>query len=269
MAAADQIFQCRNRQMRFPHAAWSPQEQAGIATCGIIAREGFDDKLGLFEAAVPCGGLRLFLIKVRGEVLKIAVLIALGNGSALQRVRRAFTLDAIAGDRDARFHSVEPHGMRAETRATALRAFNLSHAERICVRRGRRKRARLWKIFVLWIRRRVGLRYLCTRMTFGGAMRTMAWRERFSRGCLATCDNSVWTNPMNSSICFCISVIFSRMFKMMSTPARLTPISRARVRITSRRSRSWSVYKRVLPWDREGFNSPTRSYRRSVWGWSR
>src|SRR3989442_13120997 len=120
--------------MRFPHAARAHQQQPGVAACGKIARERFHDELGLFEAAIPCGGLRLAFIKTRVEIFKIAVLIALGDGGAFERARRAPTLGAIAGDRAARFPPVEPQGVRAETRAPALRAFNLSPPRRTYVR---------------------------------------------------------------------------------------------------------------------------------------
>src|ERR1041385_2679940 len=72
---------------------------------------------------------------------------------------------------------------------------------------------------------------------------------------------------MNSSICACISAIFSRMFRMISTPARFTPRSRVRCRITSSRSKSSSVYRRVFPSLRDGLSKPSRSYSRSVCGW--
>src|SRR5882762_10321554 len=84
----------------------------------------------------------------------------------------------------------------------------------------------------------------------------------------ATRDNSCCTTCANSPICRSISIIFSRMFKIISMPARFTPISRASVKITSSRSRSESVYSRVFPCERDGFSSPTRSYSRSVCGCS-
>src|ERR1017187_834735 len=50
-------------------------------------------------------------------------------------------------------------------------------------------------------------------------------------------------------------------------PAMFTPRSRARFRMNSSRSRSSSVYSRVLPSLRLGSSSPSRSYSRSVCGW--
>src|ERR1700686_4101829 len=54
---------------------------------------------------------------------------------------------------------------------------------------------------------------------------------------------------------------------MISTPARLTPRSRVRVRIISSLRISSRPYRRVLPAVRSGLISPSRSYRRSVCGW--
>src|SRR5437588_4342112 len=103
----------------------------------------------------------------------------------------------------------------------------------------------------------------------GVVARTIACRGTFSCRCdAATRDNSCCTTCANSPIWRSISIIFSRMFRIISMPARFTPISRASVRITSSRSRSESVYSRVFPWERDGFSSPTRSYSRSVCGCS-
>src|SRR2546427_7262430 len=82
---------------------------------------------------------------------------------------------------------------------------------------------------------------LCTRMTFGGGTRTKAVPVGRSAALRSPRDNSCCTNAVNASIWRCISAIFSRMLRMISIPARLTPMSRVRVKMTSRRSRSVSV----------------------------
>src|SRR5271157_76854 len=109
--------------------------------------------------------------------------------------------------------------------------------------------------------------YHCSYLPTRGAAFTIAVRDGFS-SVRAIRDNSCCTTCANSPICRSISIIFSRIFRMISIPARFTPMSRASVKITSSRSRSESVYSRVFPWDREGFSKPTRSYRRSVCGCS-
>ena len=67
---------------------------------------------------------------------------------------------------------------------------------------------------------------------------------------------------MNSLTSCCICSILRRMLRMISTPARLTPRSRVSDRIVSSCSRSSSEYSRVFPSVRDGFSSPSRSYRR-------
>src|SRR5579863_1224717 len=54
---------------------------------------------------------------------------------------------------------------------------------------------------------------------------------------------------------------------MIAIPLMFTPKSRASERMNSNRCKSSSVYKRVLPSVRDGFSRPSRSYKRSVWGW--
>src|SRR5215470_880882 len=116
-----------------------------------------------------------------------------------------------------------------------------------------------------------GHRSLCTGhlphvLTTLGPARTIACFDGRSSDRDAMRDNSCCTTCAKSFIWRSISIIFSRILRIISMPARLTPISRASVRITSSRSRSASVYSRVLPCERDGFNKPTRSYNRSVCG---
>src|SRR5208282_4925737 len=69
-------------------------------------------------------------------------------------------------------------------------------------------------------------RYFSTRNAWRGAVRTMALRARRSFVAMKSRANSLRTNLMNASICDCISPILSRMLRMISMPARLTPSSR-------------------------------------------
>jgi len=75
------------------------------------------------------------------------------------------------------------------------------------------------------------------RGTTRGLVRTIALRcgrssvreaTRDNSCCLRRCANSPWRS---------ISIIFSRILRMISMPGRFTPISRASVRMTSKRSR--------------------------------
>ena len=59
----------------------------------------------------------------------------------------------------------------------------------------------------------------------------------------------------------------SRICSTIAIPAMFTPISRAKLKINSSRSRSSSVYSRVFPSDRDGRSNPSRSYSLSVCGW--
>jgi len=66
--------------------------------------------------------------------------------------------------------------------------------------------------------------------------RILLWRRLRRPGALGHLGVSRLCTKV--SICRCISPIFSRMFRMISTPARFTPSSRVSLRITSRRSKS-------------------------------
>src|SRR6202034_1295806 len=84
-------------------------------------------------------------------------------------------------------------------------------------------------------------RHFSTRTTWRGAVRTIALRVWRSALAIKSRATSLRTYLMKASIWDCISPILSRMLRMISMPARLTPSSRVRFSITSRRSRSESV----------------------------
>ena len=84
--------------------------------------------------------------------------------------------------------------------------------------------------------------------------------------CCMRTSISVRTYSTKPCICRFISSIRSRICSTIAIPAMFTPRSRARFKMNSSRSRSSSVYSRVLPSDRDGSRSPSRSYSRSVCG---
>src|SRR5712691_413689 len=232
--------------------------------------------------------------EIRHETFEVAVLVPFGYARALHHSARAFFHAAITRNRYVAARTVGPrHQLPTSSPAerTILKSHNrcrlLPGVLNLCTAYERGGSAASRLLGKLWKRcasdnghqdgcAPIERKLLCygpsltgTR-TARGLVRTIAWRCGCGRSSMrdATRESSCCTTCANSPICFSIVIIFSRMFRMISIPARFTPMSRARVRITSRRSRSLSVYSRVFPCEREGFSRPTRSYSRSVCGCS-
>src|SRR5579859_484562 len=228
VSAADQIFQRRDSEMGFADARGAHEKKALLSGARVITNKSLSQQLGFFQGVCLLGRCT----DVGAVAFKIAVLVALGNVGALDDALGTLLHAAIAGDGDSACGSV---GTRDElpTRASAKRAILESHADSIRLGRLDRKLSALGK---LWKNESYKVRI------GRGVERTMAWRCSLScERDEATRESSCWTTLANSDICFSISTSFSRMLRMISMPARLTPMSRARVRITSRRSRSESV----------------------------
>src|SRR6202049_3253698 len=264
VAPQHNLLKHRDGEMRFPTATRTHQQQAVLHSGRIIAGEALHDDPGLLEAAVPGGKLRrwpMVVLQIRIEALKVAVEIALWDARPGKHVRSALLRGTFAAHRHARF--TLRNGFPAS--AVAVGAVCSRHSPSIGAPGARRKPPPCARLCVLW---KLKEGHFSTRIALGGAERTMALRTLRSSANGNPRESSLRTNPMNCSICDCIWAILSRMFRMISIPARFTPSSRVRFRITSSRSRSWSVERRVLPCERDGFSNPTRSYSRSVCGCS-
>src|ERR1700733_4893486 len=230
--------------------------------------EFLDHELGLRQAAIPSRLLfarDVFDFVVRLVALEIAVAIAFWDARSAERTTGAIVRCAVARDRPDCFRRARgcartlrrnrPRtlgGALHNPPATALAngTIRSRHEGRICGRNARRKRTRAVQILTAvesdefrnwkpqWMNG-----YFSTRIAWRGAVRTIALVLRAGRSLPAMKSRvtSLRTNLMNASICACISPILSRMFNMISMPARFTPSSRVKLRITSRRSRSESV----------------------------
>src|ERR1700731_1663561 len=289
--------------MCFSYARWPHKQQSLFGRTGVLAHEPLREQLCLLQRMRVLRRPGLPISQVGDVTLKIAMLVTLWNSRALHDPRRALLHPAIAPHRHAARRAI-PSRHQLPSRSPAK--FTIFQRHNVLVRLGPGLIPALLLPNLCSGRssdRRFPLRqtayerqphtasclhwencgrnywlfseteYLSLKTgnyrTIRGAARTIACRGGFSCVCeAATRDNSCCTTCANSPIWRSISIIFSRMFRIISMPARFTPMSRASVRITSSRSRSESVYSRVFPCERDGFSSPTRSYRRSVCGCS-
>src|SRR6266850_1694421 len=233
MPPLNQLLQCCNTKMRFSHARRSYEQQSFFGGTRIVANESLGEQFRLFQRLRVLRRPRFTIGEVRHVAFKITMLVALRNPRALHHSRRAILHPAIASYRHSACCAIVSRH-KSPTRPSAKRAILQRHSESI---RARSVHGKLSAMGNLW--KELGVHF-------------------------RTIEYCRW----NASIYRAISISFSRMFKIISIPARFTPMSRASVRITSSRSRSESVYSRVFPCERESFSKPTRSYSRSVCGCS-
>src|SRR6266850_467584 len=272
MPALNQLLQRGNPKMCFSDARRSYEQQSFFGRARIVANKSLGEQFRLFQRLRVLRHPRFSIREVRDIAFKIAMLVALRNPRAFPHSRRAIQHPAIASYRHSACCAIRTRH-KFPTRPSAKRAILQRHSDSIRARNAHGKLSamgNLWKELqcsfctIEYCRWNTSF-YRTTR----GTARTIACRGVLSRVCeAATRDNSCCTTWANSPICRSISISFSRMFKIISIPARFTPMSRASVRITSSRSKSESVYSRVFPCEREGFSKPTRSYSRSVCGCS-
>src|SRR5215467_2478627 len=143
MASLNQLFQCRDREMRLAYAR-RPHEQKPFFRCpGIISNEGLGRQLRLLQ--------RLPLLRGRSHIgavtFKVAMLVALGDPCALDNACRAVLHSAVARHRHLARRPISARH-QLPSRTSAKRAILQRHADRIrshCVYSKVSTLGKLWK----------------------------------------------------------------------------------------------------------------------------
>ena len=97
MAAAQQVFQRGDREMRLADARRAHEQHAFVGAARKIAHEALHAEFGLLQRLRVMSGPGLAVGEIGDEAFEIAMLVTLGDSRALHHPRGAIFRAAVAG----------------------------------------------------------------------------------------------------------------------------------------------------------------------------